>query len=84
MKELGRDNYVFNITSLICCLTLQLFQTDKPFMVKGSKRIHTQQKEILRSLKIWEILSPLYLAKDVYINEKSFIVYKAFNLFASM
>ena len=38
----------------------------------------------MRSLKIWEILSPLYLAKDVCINEKSFIVYKAFNLFASM
>ena len=35
MKELDRDNHIFTITSLICCLTLQLFQIDEPIKANG-------------------------------------------------
>ena len=41
MKGLGRNNHVLNTTSLICCLKLQLFQTDEAFKVNGRKHTYT-------------------------------------------
>ena len=41
MKGIGIENYVFDITLMICSLVSQLIQTDEAFTVDGCKQTHT-------------------------------------------
>ena len=50
MIGIARDYQVFNTTSLICCLTLQLFHTDEAFKMSGRKHTHIHTLEIFKYL----------------------------------
>ena len=53
MKGLGRVYHVFITTSLVCSLTLKMFQTDEAFQVDERKHINTYEKYI-KNMKKYE------------------------------